>query len=132
MGSSVKYDRGSDPKRRCGMAVGRRRVTGTAVKVGPIKKIAVVKNSAIGKKAVAMKKPVVVTKRFAITKKPVVAGKNVAANRIKEFEYTLEKIAGSISKRAYYLWEELGMPNDQSLDIWCKAEKDVLKKIIKV
>jgi hypothetical protein len=49
----------------------------------------------------------------------------------KAFDLTLEKIAHCIDTRAYYLWEELGRPDNKSKEIWEKAEKEILSKLIK-
>ena len=53
-------------------------------------------------------------------------------NKVKEpFYFTLNTIAEYIRTRAYYIWEDLGKPQGKDNDIWNKAEKDILSKIIK-
>jgi len=48
----------------------------------------------------------------------------------KNFDWTLEKIANFVKERAYYIWEEEGKPQGKDLDIWLKAEKEVLSQLI--
>ncbi len=47
------------------------------------------------------------------------------------FDFTLNTIMEYIRTRAYYIWEDLGKPQGKDNDIWQKAEKDVLSKLIK-
>jgi len=49
----------------------------------------------------------------------------------KNFDWTLEKIANFVKEKAYYIWEEEGKPQGKDLDIWLKAEREVLSQLIK-
>jgi len=49
----------------------------------------------------------------------------------KTFDFTLNTIIDYIRTRAYYIWEDLGKPQGKDNDVWNKAEKDILSKIIK-
>ena len=53
------------------------------------------------------------------------------SSKEKNFDWTLEKIANFIKERAYYIWEGEGKPQGRDLDIWLKAEKEVLSQLIK-
>lgn len=70
-------------------------------------------------------KKTVVTEEANATKKPRLSVKEGA------FEYTIEKLSHYIAERAYYLWEEFGRPEGQDLEIWRRAEKEILSKLIK-
>ena len=49
----------------------------------------------------------------------------------KSFDFTLNTIMDYIRTRAYYIWEDLGKPQGKDNDIWHKAEKDILSKLVK-
>ncbi len=61
--------------------------------------------------------------------------KRVVRKKVKKqeenFNWTLEKIANFVKEKAYYIWEEEGKPQGKDLDIWLKAEKEVLSRLIK-
>lgn len=66
-------------------------------------------------------------RRVTVKTKKVSLKKNV----YPEFDFTLDKITQYIKERAYYIWEELGRPQDKDLEIWCQAEREVLESLIK-
>ena len=47
------------------------------------------------------------------------------------FNLTLERISQYIKTRAYYIWQETGKPENKEVEIWAKAEHEMLKKIVK-
>ena len=57
--------------------------------------------------------------------------KNSDTSISEAFDFTLSTIENYIRTRAYYIWEELGKPQGKDEDIWRKAEKDILTKLIK-
>lgn len=57
--------------------------------------------------------------------------KEVNLPKTEEFNLTLEKINQYIKERAYYIWEDEGKPQGKNLDIWLKAEKEILSQLIK-
>jgi hypothetical protein len=46
-------------------------------------------------------------------------------------ELTIEQISMYIQTRAYYIWQQLGKPDGQDLDIWMKAEKEIMAELNK-
>ncbi|OPX28250.1 MAG: hypothetical protein B1H08_06255 [Candidatus Omnitrophica bacterium 4484_171] len=60
-----------------------------------------------------------------------VSKKRNAGSVSTTFDFTLNTIMEYIRTRAYYIWEDLGKPQGKDNDIWQKAEKDVLSKLIK-
>ncbi len=75
------------------------------------------------------KKSRVVTK--TAVKKPPARKKGGGASLKSDFDITLEKITHYIQERAYYIWEEMGKPAGKDWEIWMKAEKDILSRLIK-
>ena len=45
--------------------------------------------------------------------------------------WTLERIIHYIQEHAYYIWEDEGRPAGKSLDVWLRAEREMLEKMIK-
>ncbi|HDN85808.1 MAG: hypothetical protein DRP81_08015 [Candidatus Omnitrophota bacterium] len=56
--------------------------------------------------------------------------KKKSSSKISISPLTLEKISECIRERAYYLWEEKGKPQGKDLDIWIKAEREILSQLI--
>jgi len=46
------------------------------------------------------------------------------------FHWTLASITDAIRESAYYLWENEGRPEGLDSEIWIRAEKDLLSRII--
>lgn len=42
-----------------------------------------------------------------------------------------EKINEFIRMRAYYIWEDMGKPQGKDVEIWDKAEKEILSQLKK-
>ena len=53
-----------------------------------------------------------------------------AASASNGFNWTLVSITDAIRESAYYLWENEGRPEGRDFEIWIKAEKDLLSRII--
>ena len=49
----------------------------------------------------------------------------------KDTSLNLEKISQYIKERAYYIWEEMGRPQGKDVEIWLRAEKDILSGLFK-
>ena len=47
------------------------------------------------------------------------------------FEWTIDRLNDFVSKRAYYIWQDMGKPQGEDLKIWRQAEKDILSQLIK-
>ena len=47
-----------------------------------------------------------------------------------EFHWTLVSITDAIRESAYYFWENEGRPEGRDFEIWIRAEKDLLSRII--
>ncbi|MCK4809491.1 MAG: DUF2934 domain-containing protein [Candidatus Omnitrophica bacterium] len=60
-----------------------------------------------------------------------IAKKRPVSKKEELFNLTLEEISQAIKTRAYYIWEEIGRPEGKEVEIWDKAEKEMLRKIIK-
>lgn len=86
-----------------------------------------VKKTATEKKTARMKKTVSVKSNEV--KKKISPEKIVPAP--KEFDFTMNKLSQYISERAYYLWEEEGMPEGRDWELWTRAEKDILTSLIR-
>ena len=78
-----------------------------------------------GRKRTTNKRTVKRAKTTEVVKKRNVGSQDEA------FDFTLNKITDYIRTRAYYIWEDLGKPEGKNLEIWNKAEKDILSKLIK-
>ncbi len=76
------------------------------------------------------KKQVSVTKKRAKGRKMQIS-KNKGNRKEEMFDLTLNKIAEYIRTRAYYIWEDMGKPEGKDVEIWHKAEKDILSSLIK-
>lgn len=63
-------------------------------------------------------------------KKPAAVRKTKSSQE-KAFEYTLQKLQEMVGARAAQLWEKKGKPEGRDEEIWCRAEKDILSKLIK-
>jgi len=48
----------------------------------------------------------------------------------KKTRVASEQFAEYVAKRAYYIWQESGQPQDADMDIWLKAERDISSKFI--
>lgn len=60
------------------------------------------------------------------------ASVNRSGSAAKEgFPWTMNAINHFIRERAYYLWEKAGRPQGSDLEIWMRAENEVLGIIIK-
>lgn len=66
--------------------------------------------------------------------KQIVKRRPVSKKSRKEevFKLTLEEISQFIKTRAYYIWEEIGRPEGKEVEIWNRAEKEMLRKITKI
>jgi hypothetical protein len=45
-------------------------------------------------------------------------------------EWTIERISTHIRDHAYHLWESEGRPHGKDLELWLRAEKEILTKIL--
>jgi len=53
-----------------------------------------------------------------------------AASAANGFQWTLASIADAIRESAYYLWENEGRPEGRDFELWLRAEKEFLSRII--
>ena len=54
-----------------------------------------------------------------------------AASATNGSQWTLVSITEAIRESAYYLWENEGHPEGRDFEIWIRAEKESLSRIIK-
>lgn len=54
-----------------------------------------------------------------------------AASAPDGFHWTLASITDAIRESAYYLWESEGCPEGRDFEIWIRAEREFLSRIIK-
>jgi hypothetical protein len=54
-----------------------------------------------------------------------------AASASNGFQWTLISITDAIRESAYYLWENEGRPEGRDFELWLRAEKEFLSRIIK-
>ena len=69
-----------------------------------------------------------VTPKATVTMRAAAAKKKKVS---KDFEWTLQKLGDFVSKRAYYIWQDMGKPQGDDIKIWRKAEQDILSQLIK-
>jgi hypothetical protein len=60
-----------------------------------------------------------------------ISSRGRVSKKTRDFDLTLDKITEYIKTRAYYIWEEVGRPQDRDLEIWLKAEKEILSQLAK-
>ncbi len=53
-----------------------------------------------------------------------------AASAANGFPWTLVSITDAVREHAYYIWENEGRPEGRDFEIWIRAEKESLSRII--
>jgi len=57
--------------------------------------------------------------------------KKMVSKGSKGVSLNTEKINEFIRMRAYYIWEDMGKPQAKDVEIWDKAEKEILSQLKK-
>ncbi len=93
--------------------------------------------SSPGRTAAASKKKATGTKTKAAApaKKtnaaPKTARGRTTAKKSQITTWTMDLISHHIKEHAYYIWETEQRPQDKDIDIWLKAEREILSELIR-
>ncbi len=87
---------------------------------------------------VVKRKRIVKSVKKAVTKtkansrvKTKVSEKKEHFTEAQELQPTIEQISEYIQTRAYYIWKQMDKPGNKDLDIWIKAEKQIMIQLKK-